>query len=234
VEVARERLEVWKERHTSAQDVLDGIRGALVEVEAERDRFLETELDSAPELADARAVATVDGHDLSLVALDAYVAAAEATDEADPGCRLHWTLLAGIGRIETAHGTFGGTELGPDGVTDDRILGIALTGGGGTAHISDTDGGALDGDTTYDRAVGPMQFIPSTWVRWARDGDGDGKADPHNIYDASLSAAEYLCASGPGLDTLGGRARAILSYNRSQAYVADVSAQADGYRSIRL
>jgi hypothetical protein len=44
------------------------------------------------------------------------------------------------------------------------------------------------------RAVGPMQFIASTWRRVQVDGNGDGRGDPDNIYDAALGAAVYLCA----------------------------------------
>ena len=82
---------------------------------------------------------------------------------ADPGCHLPWTLLAGIGRVESDHGRYGGSVLGNDGVPRPAIVGVALNGKGPVAAIHDTDNGAFDGDTVWDRAVGPMQFIPSTW-----------------------------------------------------------------------
>ena len=234
VQRARQAWDSAKAEHEEAEQRLSSLRAARVEVEAERDRFLEVELTLGPDVTDARAVARVVGADLTLVALDAYTAAARATAETDPACGLEWELLAGIGRVESRHGTYGDTRLSAAGLTEDRIIGIPLNGGSGTAVIGDTDGGELDGDTDYDRAVGPMQFIPSTWARWDRDGDGDGKADPHDLYDAAASAAAYLCASGPGLDTDAGRGRAVLSYNHSQAYVAKVTAFADDYRSLGL
>jgi membrane-bound lytic murein transglycosylase B len=104
-----------------------------------------------------------------------------------------------------------------------------LDGTHGNKHIPDTDGGALDGTTRGDRAGGPMQFIPSTWRAVATDGDGDGTADPENLYDAAATAAHYLCRAGPGLDTSGGRARAIRSYNDSGEYVTEVGFAADRY-----
>lgn len=229
---AQQRLRAERGDLREAQDRLDATRAALVEVEAQLDRFLEAELNLGPELADARAVARVEGSDLTLVALDAYTSAEQATAESDPACGLEWELLAGIGRVESRHGTYGGTRLTPAGLTERRIIGIALDGGNGTARIGDTDGGASDGDAVFDRAVGPMQFIPSTWARWARDGDEDDVADPHDIYDAALTAAAYLCASGPGLDGPGGRDRALFSYNHSRAYVAKVASFADDYRSL--
>ena len=48
-----------------------------------------------------------------------------------------------------------------------------------------------------DRAVGPMQFLPASWARYGADGNGDGVRDPHQLDDAALAAAAYLCA-GPG------------------------------------
>ena len=58
------------------------------------------------------------------------------------------------------------------------IFGIALDGSHHTAVVRDTDGGQYDGDTTWDRAVGPMQFIPSTWSLVGVDGDSE-LAGPH-------------------------------------------------------
>lgn len=97
------------------------------------------------------------------------------------------------------------------------------------AEIRDTDGGALDGDRVYDRAVGPMQFIPTTWQRWGVDADGDGVANPDDLDDAALAAAGYLCASGGDLTTATGWQSAVLTYNRSDSYVREVLSRADGY-----
>ena len=122
-----------------------------------------------------------------------------------------WWLLAGIGRVESGHGTFSTSVLDPAGTTSPAIIGIPLNGGNSTAVITDTDGGVLDGDTTHDRAVGPMQFIPSTWARYAADGNGDGMADPQNLYDAAHAAATYLCTAGGDLRTDAGIHRAVFS-----------------------
>jgi membrane-bound lytic murein transglycosylase B len=99
--------------------------------------------------------------------------------------------------------------------------------------IGDTDGGAYDGDPVYDHAVGPMQFIPSTWRRWASDGNGDGRGDPNNIYDAALAAARYLCATGP-MRTDDDMRRGFYSYNHSDAYVATVLNYAKGYANFQI
>src|SRR5207244_8618938 len=111
-----------------------------------------------------------------------------------------WALLAAIGRVESDHGRFGGATLFSDGTSSLPVIGIRLN-GNGTALILDTDHGRYDGDLVYDRAVGPMQFIPSTWARYQVDATGDHLADPFNIYDSALAAAEYLCAAGRNLLT---------------------------------
>ena len=111
------------------------------------------------------------------------------------------------------------------------ILGPRLDGSvAGTAVIRDTDGGALDLDPTYDRAVGPMQFLPGTWRLFASDGNADGRSDPHNVYDAALAAGRYLCASGGDLRTPTGLATAVLSYNYSTTYLSAVLAWGLAYR----
>ncbi|MFG3307384.1 lytic murein transglycosylase [Streptomyces wuyuanensis] len=138
-----------------------------------------------------------------------------------PGCGLRWQLLAAIGQVES--GQAHGGRVGPDGTTVTPILGPRLD-GNGFARITDTDGGAYDGDTVYDRAVGPMQFIPSTWAVWGTDGNGDGRADPSNVHDAALAAGRYLCAGGRDLSDPADLDRAILGYNRSAAYLRTVLA----------
>lgn len=160
-------------------------------------------------------------------ALQAYAAAQLATTAENPACGLGWNTLAAIGSIESDHGRHGGAVLGADGVSLPAIRGAALD-GNGVAAIADTDGGAWDGDAVWDRAVGPLQFIPDTWQRWGADGNGDGVADPNQIDDAALAAARYLCASGPVTDPVQWRA-AVFSYNHLDVYVDDVAHVASRY-----
>lgn len=162
--------------------------------------------------------------------LQAYAAAELRTRIDDPACDLSWATLAGIGWVESRHGTINGNTIGPDGrPAAGSIIGVPLNGEGPVAAIPDTDGGALDGDTEWDRAVGPLQFIPTTWARYGVDGDGDGVADPQNIDDAALSAAGYLCANGSPLSDAGQWREAVLTYNASTAYATDVLRAANFY-----
>lgn len=162
-------------------------------------------------------------------ALLAYASADLTVADEQAGCGLGWNTLAAIGAVESGHGTHAGAVLREDGHPDPAIRGIALDGTReGVAALADTDGGVWDGDVHWDRAVGPMQFIPSTWVRWGADGNGDGAADPDQIDDATLAAARYLCASGPMGDADGWRA-AVHSYNHSDAYVDQIAAVANRY-----
>lgn len=140
---------------------------------------------------------------------------------------LPWSVLAAIGSIESNHGRHGGGKLQVDGTVFPPIIGIPLDGTNGTAEIRDTDGGTFDGDTVYDRAVGPMQFIPSTWETSGVDASGDGLADPHNAIDAIHAAAGYLCAVGADHPT--NIRGAIWSYNHSWDYVDAVLARATSY-----
>ncbi|HJV99612.1 MAG TPA: lytic transglycosylase domain-containing protein [Arthrobacter sp.] len=161
-------------------------------------------------------------------ALQAYATGAAAANHKDPACGIGWNTVAAIGFVESAHGTYGGGSLPPAGQAAGPIVGPRLD-GGGFAAIADTDAGALDGDPHWDRAVGPMQFIPSTWQFAGRDGDGDGNADPFNIDDAAVSAAVYLCGGGRDLVTDRGWADAVHAYNQSDAYVAQVRETATAY-----
>ena len=159
--------------------------------------------------------------------LDAYQFAQRTVAATQPGCHLSWSVLAGIGRVESDHASGGrldafGNTLGP-------ILGPRLDGSPGVAAIPDTDHGQWDGDTVWDRAVGPMQFIPSTWRRWGVDGNGDGVADPNNIYDATVTAGRYLCAGGADLADPTQLQAAVLRYNQSATYVSIVLLWAQAY-----
>lgn len=165
-------------------------------------------------------------------ALRSYGNAELVLREENPDCRLSWAMLAGIGRVESDHGRHGGAVIGADGRPSPPIIGVALDGSPGVKAIADTDGGKFDGDTVYDRAVGPMQFIPSTWAVMGVDASGDGKADPHQIDDAALSAAFYLCAHGRDLSTGDGWWDGVLSYNRSVDYGRTVFALAEHYADL--
>jgi hypothetical protein len=149
--------------------------------------------------------------------LDAYQRAVERINLIQPNCHIPLELLAAIGKVESGHAR--GGRVDATGRTLTPILGPVLN-GGPFAAIPDTDRGAFDGDTSWDRAVGPMQFIPSTWEKWASDGNVDGKLDPHNVYDASLAAARYLCAANRDLGTPAGLDEAVLSYNHSTSYLS--------------
>jgi hypothetical protein len=162
------------------------------------------------------------------VALNAYRVAATRMGSAEPSCGIDWSLLAGIGRVESNHGRFRGATLNSDGTSTPRIMGPPLD-GVQFAFIRDTDGGSWDGDRTYDRAVGPMQFIPATWRAYGVDADGTGAADPFNINDAALGAAHYLCAAGGNLRTDAGQRKAVMAYNHSDSYVNEVLALARAY-----
>ncbi|TAP44883.1 lytic transglycosylase domain-containing protein [Arthrobacter sp. S39] len=161
-------------------------------------------------------------------ALQAYATAAAAASSTNPGCGIGWNTVAAIGFVESAHGTYGGGSLSAAGQATGPIVGPSLD-GDGFAAIADTDAGVLDGDPRWDRAVGPMQFIPSTWQFAGRDGNGDGNADPFNIDDAAVSAATYLCGGGRDLVTDRGWADAVYAYNQSDAYVNQVRETATAY-----
>jgi membrane-bound lytic murein transglycosylase B len=162
-------------------------------------------------------------------ALRAYAAAELTQRTRTPSCRLSWTTIAAIGRVESDHGQLGRANLDADGTARPLIIGVPLDGSHGVREIRDTDGGRLDGDRIYDRAVGPMQFLPTTWERYGTDGNGDGVRDPFQIDDAAASAAAYLCAGGRDTASGAGWWDGVLTYNRSVSYARLVWAAADRY-----
>jgi membrane-bound lytic murein transglycosylase B len=178
----------------------------------------------------------VPGTDLPFLAADAYVEAADWARGTFPGCRLQWWALAGVGRHESNHGRFAGSVITPTGAVSPPIIGIALDGTRSLA-IPDSDGGRLDGDVVWDRAVGPTQFIPQTWAFYAvsfdLDGNGDGVEDPQNMYDAARATSSLLCRNGWKMAEQAQRA-ALWSYNPSQRYNDLVFATTAGYRTVVL
>ncbi|MFG3598770.1 lytic transglycosylase domain-containing protein [Micromonospora chersina] len=163
------------------------------------------------------------------VAMQAYGYAELVLAQTQRSCQLSWTTLAAIGYVESRHGSANRATLRPDGVAAPEILGAPLDGQGGRSRILDTDQGQLDHDRVYDRALGPMQFIPSTWQEIGADADNDGVKNPHDIDDAALAAGRYLCKGGRNMTIPGDWWGAILSYNDVRRYAQDVFDKADEY-----
>ncbi|MET8527743.1 lytic murein transglycosylase [Micromonospora sp. NPDC005172] len=162
-------------------------------------------------------------------AMQAYGYAELMLAQTNRSCALSWTTLAAIGQVESGHGSANGARLGSDGKALPQIIGLPLDGNGGRMRIIDTDRGALDNDSTYDRAIGPMQFIPTTWQEIGADADQDGVKDPHDLDDAALAAGNYLCKGGRNLSIPGDWWNAILSYNDVRRYAKAVYDTADRY-----
>ncbi|GAA4642589.1 lytic transglycosylase domain-containing protein [Gordonia humi] len=171
---------------------------------------------------------SVTSGDVPRINFAAYRDAEKTMAHTDRRCHIDWRLIAGIGRVESHHADLGATDR--HGTLRTPIYGPTLDGSlDGNRVVADTDGGKLDGDSTYDRAVGPMQFLPATWKQYAADGNGDGEADPQNVFDAALTTARYLCDEGLDLRKAADRVTAVLRYNNSMDYVSDVLGFARSY-----
>jgi len=159
------------------------------------------------------------------MALAAYRNAEHMMATSNPDCGISWNLLAGIGRIESGHANGGATDA--RGTAVRPIYGPALDGTlpGNEVIVQSSAAGGV----TYTRAMGPMQFLPGTWARYASDGDGDGVADPQNLYDSTLAAARYLCSGGLNLRDPSQVMAAILRYNNSIPYARTVLGWAAAY-----
>ena len=235
---AIEALDVATRRRIELEDRHERLDREAAELAGERRALDASARAILPAAAEAFTLAEVPGQPgLTPRALSAYVRAEQTMTELVPRCAVSWRTLAAIGSVEGLHGEYGNRRLGLDGRPDTPIIGISLNGvtvdnfGQVTANLSDTDGGRYDRDAVYDRAVGPMQFIPETWTRWRLDGDGDGIRDPQDIDDAALTTAAYLCNYG-SLRNWAGWSTAVFGYNQSGAYVNSVKASLD--RILRL
>ena len=173
------------------------------------------------------------GGRIPVVAYDAYRSASDGAPGISESCRVPWQVVAGIAQVESRHGRIDPDhQLAADGDVEPPIRGRPLDGRRGTQTIADTDDGELDGDQTWDRAMGPLQFIPTTWRELGRDGNADGTADPDNLYDASLTAVAHLCLREPGdYGDRGELRRALIAYNASGRYADDVLRWIEQYQS---
>jgi membrane-bound lytic murein transglycosylase B len=167
--------------------------------------------------------------EIPVIALEAYAYAARVAEVENPKCHIAWTTLAGIGQVESHHGTYRGATLSPNGDVSPPIRGVRLDGSGGTLRIVDAEEGAESDAAGVVRAMGPMQFIPETWRLYGVDAHNDGVVSPDNIDDAALAAAGYLCWRGKDLGTPRGWITALRAYNNSGIYLRAVRDWATAY-----
>ncbi len=166
-------------------------------------------------------------------ALAAYQRSAAVMDKASPGSRLHWTLLAAVGRVLTDHGLRGDHRVDDRGNVRPGIVGKPVLARGGQ-RVGDTEAGLLDKDRRFDRPVGPMLLTPADWSVVGVDGDTDGKRNPQDLDDASLALAVLLCAPGENLRTTEGKRAALPRINESPDFVrAVLEVEADYRRQLR-
>jgi membrane-bound lytic murein transglycosylase B len=170
---------------------------------------------------------------MPIEALEAYAYAARVAEVENPDCHLEWTTLAGIGEVESHHGTFRGAKIARNGDVTPPIRGVRLDGTNGNLEIFDSEGvsrdEAQDAESVHARAMGPMQFIPDTWKLYGVDANNDGVISPDNFDDAALSAAGYLCWRGKDLATPRGWMDALRAYNHSDQYARTVRDWATAY-----
>jgi membrane-bound lytic murein transglycosylase B len=168
---------------------------------------------------------------IPIEALEAYAYAARVAEVENPECHLSWTTLAGIGMVESHHGTYRGAEIAANGDVNPPIRGVRLDGTNGNLEIIDSEATKASpaGDPIYARAMGPMQFIPETWRLYGVDANNDGEISPDNFDDAALSAAGYLCFRGKDMATPPGWMNALRAYNHSDQYARAVRDWATAY-----
>ena len=165
---------------------------------------------------------------LNTVLAQAYQQAATRAPQLVPGCTgMTWQILAGVAQVESDQAA--GHTIAADGEIISPIIGPALEGtgtGGNTTAVHDSNGG-------YAHALGPFQFLASTWATTGLNGRGTtAPPDVQNAFDASLTAAVYLCGSGRDLTQPTQLHAALYSYNRSNAYVDQVEAAINQFEQV--
>lgn len=135
----------------------------------------------------------------------------------------------GIGSVSSDNSSADQATIGTDGRVAPELRGLTQANPPGSKPIPDTDAGRYDGNDTADLTMGPMQILPSRWEQFATDADDDGKADPDNFDDATLTAARILCAAGGDLRSPDGWARAVSQFNGTPGFLQKVHSQAAIY-----
>lgn len=138
-----------------------------------------------------------------------------------PECRMPWWVLAGIGKVQSDHAA--GGRVDASGRATVRIVGPRLDGTVVDGKlVRDTDRGRLDGDLTFDRAVGPMLVLPATWAGIGRRAADAGEPDVTDVDDAALSVGALLCSAGRDVTTPEGLAAGLVRMNDSTAFAQQV------------
>lgn len=167
-----------------------------------------------------------DPYDIPIRALRSYAYAAAAMEKASQGCGIGWSTLAAIGNVSSDHGSAGGASIDESGRVTPAERDLQQANPRGQKPRADTDAGVYDGSTDTDDTMGPMQILPSRWEQFATDADNDGKADPDNYDDATLTTARFLCAAGGDLRQSEGWTRAVAQFNTTPGFVEKVHARA--------
>ena len=165
--------------------------------------------------------------EIPVIALEAYAYAARVAEVENPKCHIAWTTLAGIGQVESHHGTYRGATLAPNGDVSPPIRGVRLDGTGDNLRIVGEEGSDADGGVA--RADGPdaVHSGDLALVRGRRQ--QRRHVSPDNIDDAALTAAGYLCWRGKDLATPRGWITALRAYNNSGVYARAVRDWATAY-----
>ena len=159
-------------------------------------------------------------------ALQAYAYAAYAVEQ-EQGCAVGWQTLAALGDVLTQHGQVNSTTIDEDGVTSKPIRAVAPA-AGGKKSVPDTDGGDIDGDSTKDIPVGPMQLMPSRWEQYGTAAEPGNTPNPDNIDDAALTTAKITCSAGD-LTSPEGWTTAVSEFNPSPVFLKAVHKKAKEY-----